>query len=171
MGFILCKALTKATWMVYSYYPRRSTSSHLELCCRCIWESLRSQDCSSAQGTAPQTFIIGNEYYSYCEILYQCWIIPAPLFSNDPLWDGEQCEGIYLLQWYQVSPMVQCTAAPTQLIRLRWGFVLTSQPTMKILQFNCWKFMCMQWTLQSNDLASYSGSVTRPHKESTSHRT
>ena len=46
--------------------------------------------CSSAQGTGPPTFIVGSNYY--CESGNPTSSIITHTFSNDPLWDGEQCD-------------------------------------------------------------------------------
>ena len=47
--------------------------------------------CSPAQGAEPQEFI-GSNYY--CESGFPSnGFIPLEIFTSDPLWDGEQCEG------------------------------------------------------------------------------
>ena len=47
--------------------------------------------CSPAQGAEPQEFIDSNYY---CESGYPSnTFIPLEVFTSDPLWDGEQCEG------------------------------------------------------------------------------
>ena len=57
--------------------------------------------CSPAHEAELQEFI-GSDYY--CESGYPSnTFIPLEVFTSDPLWDGEQCEG--------TCCMVQCTAA------------------------------------------------------------
>ena len=47
--------------------------------------------CSSSQGSRSPPFI-GDNYY--CESGNPTNSYPWPVFNNDPLWDGQQCEGI-----------------------------------------------------------------------------
>ena len=71
---------------------------------------------SSAQGAEPQEFI-GSNYY--CESGYHSnTFIPLKVFTSDPLWDGEQCEGT-CCSGTTKSPRSVYNYPPTQLIGLR----------------------------------------------------
>ena len=73
--------------------------------------------CSPAPGIAVMPEFISSNYY--CESGYPNGSFPVPLeiFKNDPLWDGEQCEGTCYSG--TKSPWFSVQLPPTQLIGLR----------------------------------------------------
>ena len=93
--------------------------------------------CSPAQGAEPQEFI-GSNYY--CESGYPSnTFTPLEVFTSDPLWDGEQCEGTCCSGTKSPPCMVQCTCSypPSHLIELRCLFVLMSTLPTKTSSLNC----------------------------------
>ena len=67
--------------------------------------------CSPAQGAEPQEFI-GSNYY--CESGYPSnTFIHLEVFTSDPLWDGEQCEGTWCCSGTKSPPWFS-VQIPTQ---------------------------------------------------------
>ena len=84
------------------------------------WAATSNCPCSPAQGAEPQEFI-GSNYY--CESGYPSNTLEV--FTSDPLWDGEQCEGT-------CCSGTKYRFLPKHLIGLRCVFVLMSPLAMKM---------------------------------------
>lgn len=80
--------------VTYGAHPRR----HIWTFAAGVSEGLTNSfhplaDCPCVQSRAlPSPSFIGNDYY--CESGNPGWIWTNMLYSDDPLWDGENCEGL-----------------------------------------------------------------------------
>ena len=106
--------------------------------------------CSTTNSPDPPSSI-GDNYY--CESGNPDNSFMNKLYSDDPLWDGKECEGtcctgINSPPWFSV----QLPAPTTDLIEVSI-FVLMKPQIMKILQLNCLRFMYS--SVVANETLSY----------------
>ena len=111
---------------IWSYIASLTESSTSHMIANC--------PCSSRAGAEPPLPInIMNNYY--CESGNPTISVPLmKLYANDPLWDGEQMSVKVPAAMVPNLPHASVwSCPPSQLIRLRWPFVVMNTPIMKIL--------------------------------------